>query len=94
MSWLVYDPKTARELVVVMPRVAPHGAAALERWTSGVRAGERLHHPGLSRAVEIGAHEGWPYVAYDRSDGPTLAERLGPRGEAAADVVRWMAKAL
>jgi HD-like signal output (HDOD) protein len=94
MSWLVFDPKAARELVIVIPRVAPEGAAGLERWTSNTRAGERLNHPCLARAVEIGAHEGWPYVAYDRSDGLTLAERLTPQGEAAADVARWIVDAL
>jgi len=94
MSWLVFDPAAARELVVVMPRVPPQGAAALDRWTSNVRAGERLGHPRLARVVEIGAHEGWPYVAYDRSDGPTLAERLTAQGEAASDVARWMVEAL
>jgi non-specific serine/threonine protein kinase len=94
MAWLVFDPRAAQERVLVMPRAAPQGLGALERWMDRVRGGARLDHPRLARAVEIGTHEGWPYVAYDRANGPTLAERLTDKGEAAADVARWMVQAL
>lgn len=94
MVWLVFDPARDRELVLVMPRAAPADAAALARWNEAVRLGARLDHPRLARVVEIGEHDRWPYVAYDRAEGQTLAERLAPGGEPAADVARWATQAL
>ncbi|HEX6363075.1 MAG TPA: HDOD domain-containing protein, partial [Albitalea sp.] len=94
MVWLVFDPRGGHELVLVMPRGQPPDVAALERWMAAVRKGSRLDHPRLAHAVEIGEHERWPYVAYDRADGLTLAERATAGGEPAAEVARWIAQAL
>jgi non-specific serine/threonine protein kinase len=80
MAWRVDDPRTGQELMLVMPRVQPADAAALERWQQAVRQASRLQHPNLAAAVEIGVQEGWPYVAYDPRDDATLAERLGRQG--------------
>jgi non-specific serine/threonine protein kinase len=93
MVWLVFDPRGGHELVLVMPRAQPADAAALERWTAAARKASRLDHPRLAHAVEIGEHERWPYVAYDRANGLTLAERATAGGEP-AEVARWIAQAL
>ena len=52
MAWLVDDPRTGQELMLVMPRNQPADAAALEHWHQAVRKGTRLNHPQLAHAVE------------------------------------------
>ncbi|MBX3634427.1 MAG: HDOD domain-containing protein [Rubrivivax sp.] len=80
MAWRVDDPRTGQELMLVMPRVQPADAGALERWQQAVRQASRLNHPQLAAVVEIGVQDGWPYLAYDPRDDATLAERLGRQG--------------
>lgn len=80
MAWRVEDPRTGQELMLVMPRVQPADAGALERWQQSVRQASRLNHPQLAAVVEIGVQDGWPYLAYDPRDDATLAERLGRQG--------------
>lgn len=80
MAWQVEDPRTGQELMLVMPRVQPPDAPALERWQQAVRQASRLDHPHLAAVVEIGVQDGWPYVAYDPREDATLADRLGRQG--------------
>lgn len=93
MVWLVHDPRLAQELMLVLPRqaLAPE---RLEPWLQAVRRAARLRHPHLASAVEVGEHERWPYVAYERRLGTTLAERLGADGEAPTTVAAWAVDAL
>jgi non-specific serine/threonine protein kinase len=93
MVWLVHDPRLAQELMLVLPRqaLAPD---RLETWLQTVRRAARLRHPHLASAVEVGEHERWPYVAYERRLGTTLAERLGPEGEAPTQAAVWAVDAL
>ncbi|MEF7614533.1 HDOD domain-containing protein [Aquincola sp. MAHUQ-54] len=93
MAWLVFDSASQQERVLVLPRSQPSDAAGLERWLQAARKAARLDHPALARAIEVDAHERWPYAAYARA-GTTLAERLTREGEPAADVARWMTQAL
>lgn len=93
MAWTVFDPGSQEERVLVLPRSQPADAAGLERWLQAARKASRLNHPGLAPALEIDAHERWPYAAYARS-GVTLAERLTREGVPAVDVARWMTQAL
>lgn len=94
MTWLVFDPRIGQELLLALPRVQPATTAALERWTAAVKQAGRLSHPNLAPLVEVGAQERWPYAAYDRALGRTLAERLTAQGEAGTDAARWTAQAL
>jgi non-specific serine/threonine protein kinase len=94
MSWLVFDPRNAQELMLVLPRIQPADAAALDHWMQAARQAARLNHPNLAHAVEVGQQDRWPYVAYDRAAGSTLAERMSRDGHAAADAARWIAQAL
>ena len=95
MAWRAFDPRSAQEWVLVLPRQQPPDKRALAAWLEQARRAARLAHPNLAVAVELGEQEHWPYVAYDNGIGPTLAERPAPRdGQAAADIARWMAQAL
>jgi eukaryotic-like serine/threonine-protein kinase len=74
MAWRAHDPRSAQDLVLVLPRRQPAGAAALAEALDEARRAARLQHPHLAHAVEVGEQERWPYIAYDAT-GPTLAER-------------------
>ena len=80
MLWLVSDPQTGQEMMLAMPRVQPPDAAAMARWLEGARRGARVDHPGLQPVVDVGEHDRWPYIAYDRGNCSTLAERIGSKG--------------
>lgn len=41
-----------------------------------VQMGARLKHPHLAQVLEVGVHEGWPFVILERGDLLTLGERL------------------
>lgn len=95
MAWQVGDPRSRQELVLVLPRDQPADAQALHAWIEQAHRAARLTHPNLAHAVDVGVEADWPYVAYDRALGPTLAERAPERdGHAGADVARWMTQAL
>jgi non-specific serine/threonine protein kinase len=94
MAWAVADPRSGQELMIVLPRVQPIGAAALERWTEAVNRGSRLNHPNLAAVVEIGLQDGWPFVAYDIADSATLSDRLTSKGLPAVEIASLMAQAL
>ena len=94
MLWEAHDTEQDRLLALCMPRVPLHGALAMERWMEDVRAVARLSHPRLAPTVEIGVYQRLPFVAYARSSGLTLAERLDPRGQVTMDVGRWAVQVL
>lgn len=94
MLWLVADPRNDQELVLAMPRQRPADASALERWRQVARKAARIDHPALAHVVEVGEHEQWPYITYDRGNAVTLAECLGSKGMAAQEFVPRAMQAL
>ena len=94
MAWLVRDKRSDQELMLVLPRTQRQGAEASERWAQVVRKGARLDHPNLAHVVEVGIHDGWPYVAYDPYDASTLKDRLSSKGMPAADAAQMAIQAL
>lgn len=100
MCWLVADPDSQRDLMLVLPRMQFQDAQAAPHWMQAVQRGARLQHPRLATAVEIGIHENWPFVAYGAEGRATLSDRIGRKGlppaEAAAimlDVLEGLAYA-
>lgn len=75
-SWLALDPTTKEEVLLSVPRGQPHSNAERDNWTQDVLAAARLEHPRLAGVREVGSHDGWPFVRYDRAQLVTLAERL------------------
>jgi non-specific serine/threonine protein kinase len=94
MVWRVNDQRSRQEWILVLPRTQPEDPKAQEQWMNRVRKAARLNHPHLAEAVEVGAEERWPYVAYEGARLQTLTERLTPQGLPALDVARWMVQAL
>ncbi len=94
MAWRVADPRIGQDLALVLPRVQPADAAAMERWQQAVHQASRLDHPCLAAVVETGVQDGWPYVAYDPRDGATLSERLPARGVPALEAAEWTTQLL
>ncbi|MBK7059520.1 MAG: HDOD domain-containing protein [Rubrivivax sp.] len=94
MAWLVNDPQVGRDEVLMLPRMQPHGAAAVEQWLQRVRKASRLDHPHLAPPVELGVHEGWPFVVYELGDSATLLDRIGSKGLAAQEAASLTAQML
>lgn len=76
MLWLAFDPRSAQDMLLNMPRTAPPNPQALADWVKQAGVGARVQHPNLAHAVEVSQVEHWPYIAYDRALGETLEERL------------------
>lgn len=94
MAWRVVDPRSGQELMLVLPRVQPADAGAMERWQQAVRHGAKLNHPQLASVVDIGVQDGWPYVAYDPRDAATVSEKLSTRGLPALEAAGWATQVL
>jgi non-specific serine/threonine protein kinase len=80
MLWLANDPRTGQQMLLAMPRAQPRESAALEAWLDEARRAARLAHPQLAHPVDVGSHEHWPYIAYDRAQGQTLPEWIAAHG--------------
>jgi len=93
MLWLVMDPRSQQELMLVLPRSQPASADALQHWLDMARRTARIDHPGLAPVVDVGEHDRWPYMAYDRGNAVTLAERMGKKGIAPTELVPWIVQA-
>ena len=74
MTWLADDPRSGFAAVVCMPRVRPAGAAARQAWLYDARRAARIDHPRVAAAFDIGLHDQWPYLAFDRRHDRTLDE--------------------
>ena len=75
-TWLAVDPRVQQEILLIVPRAQPMNGKERDAWTQDVQAGSRLKHPRLAPVLEVGMHEGWPFVSYDRGQTVTLVERL------------------
>ncbi|HEY1092808.1 MAG TPA: protein kinase, partial [Burkholderiaceae bacterium] len=95
MSWLVLDTRSQQEMIICLPRTAPATPELLADWLQSAQAGARVQHPNLGHAVEVSNVEHWPYIAYDRVLGETLAELLARnRAPLPVEVAQWLGQAL
>ena len=95
MTWLAHDPRSSQDVMLTMPRLQPPDEAALHAWKNDTEQGARLNHPNLAHVIEIGVHDGWPYLAVDRALGQTLGERLeAQRVTPTTDAVDWAVQLL
>ena len=91
MVWLAFDPRSAVEVMLTLPRVQPADAPALEHWLRDARLAARLNHPNLARVAEVGVQDHWPFIAVDRAQGVTLNEWLAAHpNPKPAEAVAWI----
>jgi HD-like signal output (HDOD) protein len=75
-TWLAIDPRLKQEILLCVPRAQPRGVSERDAWAQDVKSAGRLKHPRLAEVLEIGEHEGWPFVSYARGQSASLAEKL------------------
>ena len=94
MLWLAQDTRGDAEVMLAMPRRQPAGDAALVAWMQRVRRTTRLVHPQLAPVLDVGEHDRWPFIVYERGEFATWPERIGNGGLAAADLAAWSVQVL
>lgn len=88
MLWLAVDTRTQAERLLLLPRHAP---ADVDAWLHRAKSAQRVQHPALAPAVDIGLADQRPYLAYDRALGLTVDERLARhRVPAPPLAVEWL----
>lgn len=94
MLWHVRDTRSPRELLLLLPRQGLAEDGEREAWLRRAALAARVEHPALAVAEDMGFVEHWPYLAYARSLGLTVDERLArhrvPVPQAAA---AWLGQA-
>lgn len=89
------DRNTGGEVILALPRSAPATTETLDEWLAEARMAARLNHPRLAVPIDIGSHEQWPYVAYERHGASTLAQRLTRRPPPAHnELAGWLCQCL
>jgi eukaryotic-like serine/threonine-protein kinase len=97
--WVARDPLLDRPVAVkVLGGALAGDGRAAERLRREARAAARLDHPNIARVLDLGEHDGRPYLVMELLEGESLAgriDRAGPTapGEAAR-VVAAVADAL
>lgn len=95
------DPRLNREVAIkVLPAGFTRDADRLQRFQQEARAAGALNHPGIMAVLDLGEHEGTPYLVCELLEGRSLREVLkdGPvpprrAAEMAAEVARALAAA-
>jgi serine/threonine protein kinase len=97
--WAARDLLLDRPVAVkVLGRALAGDGRAAERLRREARAAGRLDHPNIARVLDLGEHDGRPYLVMELLEGESLAARIdraGPMAPAeAARVVAAVADAL
>jgi serine/threonine-protein kinase len=66
------DPRLSRDVAVKLMREG----ADLKRFEGEARAAAQLNHPNIIAVLDVGTHEGIPYLVTELLEGETLRERL------------------
>jgi len=94
MLWLAVDTRGDVEVMLALPRTQPPDPDALGAWGARVQRSARLKHPRLAAVLEVGEHERWPYVVYERGDFVTWGERLDKNGLPPQEFMPWCVQVL
>lgn len=94
MLWLGMDTRDDTEVMLALPRTQPPDPDALGAWLARLTRTRRLSHPRLARMLDVGEHERWPYVVYEREAFVTWPEKLGTKGLPAPQLTEWSVQVL
>ena len=97
--WAAHDLLLDRAVAVkVLGGALAGDGRAAERLRREARAAGRLEHPGIARVLDLGEHDGRPYLVMELLEGESLAARIDRAGpmppDEAARVVTAVADAL
>jgi len=97
--WAAHDLLLDRPVAVkVLGGALAGDGRAAERLRREARAAGRLEHPSIARVLDLGEHDGRPYLVMELLEGESLATRIDRAGpmppEEAARVVAAVADAL
>src|SRR3954469_4758149 len=71
------DPRLGRDVAIkVLPASFSADADRLRRFEQEARAAGVLNHPNITAVLDIGEHEGAPYVVQELLEGETLRQVL------------------
>ena len=75
------DPRLGRDVAIkVLPDALRTDPERLRRFEQEARAAGALNHPNVLAVLDVGTHEGVPYVVSELLEGETLRERLRAGG--------------
>jgi eukaryotic-like serine/threonine-protein kinase len=97
--WAARDLLLDRAVAVkLLGRALAGDSRAAERLRREARAAGRLDHPNIARVLDLGEHDGRPYLVMELLDGESLAARIDRTGQLppaeAAGIVAAVADAL
>jgi serine/threonine-protein kinase len=97
--WAAHDLLLDRAVAVkVLGGALAGDGRAAERLRREARAAARLEHPGIARVLDLGEHDGHPYLVMELLEGESLAARIDRAGpmppDEAARIVAAVADAL
>jgi len=89
--WAARDLLLDRPVAVkVLGRALAGDGRAAERLRREARAAGRLDHPNIARVLDLGEHDGRPYLVMELLEGESLAARIDRAGPMApAEAARW-----
>src|SRR6478609_5715030 len=71
------DPRLGRDVAIkVLPASFSNDADRLRRFEQEARAAGVLNHPNITAVLDIGTHDGAPYVVQELLEGETLRSAL------------------
>ncbi len=75
------DPRLGREVAIkVLPEALRTDPDRLRRFEQEASAASALNHPNVLAVLDVGTHDGVPYVVSELLEGETLRERLRKAG--------------
>ena len=89
---VVYRARDTRQDLIVALKVLSKemagDAEAQERFRREARAASMLDHPNICRVLEVGEHEGCPYLVMPLIEGLTLRQRIASKPFAIDEILR------
>ena len=78
------QPLGKRVALKVLHAAQIHNAEVLQRFTAEAEATAKLRHPNVVDVLDLGAHEGVPFIAMEFLEGESLGGRLHREGRLSA----------